>query len=155
MKSHSRICSLLAIVACAAGIFSATGCASTNAAFEQHSAAVNLVGQGAAFVYLKEAKTPQARSDRAAHIRVVIAAVEGQLTGEQTVTLAELTAFAIAHLPANVSPDDRVLALAFIQTLGQELGNTYGNAGITPQTQVSLRGVLTAIDQIAAIYVTS
>lgn len=33
MKSHSRICSLLAVVALAVGVFGATGCAGTKAAY--------------------------------------------------------------------------------------------------------------------------
>jgi hypothetical protein len=140
------------MVACA--IVMLPGCASTGGLEEAHAPKVELAAQAATILHIREAKTPAARAERVARIRGAVRDIE-RLADVETVTVAELLELARTWIAPDASPDDRAAALALITALRASLDLELAAGALSPETRLSVKRVLSAVDQVAAIYATS
>ena len=125
---------------------SMSGCA----ALTQHSAAVELIVSQAAMRYI-EGAAPLARVDRARRV-VAIAEKILPLVSSDKVTVEQLASIALAAIPSDLSPADRALALSVINIAAQELRNKVGEGVLAADAVVTVKGVITSIENAALVY---
>lgn len=144
--------SVLWVTACAVLLLPA--CASLNGAVRDHSAAVSLVASVATLKYIESAPAGADQAARAHRVRLVAAELE-RVAADESVTIAELATLALQRVPVDLSPSDRLIAVALVQTLAQELEARLGTGGLNADSLVSVRTLLRAVDQAAAFYAPS
>lgn len=127
-----------------------SACASTNATLERHGAAAQLIVKVAAMKYIEQAGVSD-RGARAVHIIQVVKAV-GDVAGGEPITLQRLAQIATEQLPANLSPSDRMLAMALISVAQNELQARIGVGSLESDTLLKLNEVLAWISDAASLY---
>jgi hypothetical protein len=117
---------------------------------DEHGATVKLAITYATMKYI-DASGPAAAVNRAARVAAFANQALNAVEGDGF----ELSAFK-AHIMQNLAPDlstaDRVLAVALIDVIAQELQLRIGEGVLTPETRVKAKQVLTWIHEATAYY---
>lgn len=145
----NAILTTLASLAAIVGLVFASGCASFSGAVKQHQSTVELVAQVATMKFIQD-KPKAEQAARAAKVRVVVAALK-KLVSEETVTLQRVAQLALTYTD-QLQPEDKVLALAFIKALQDELSQSVGVGELDSDSVVALKGVFDSIDFTAALF---
>lgn len=108
---------------------------------DRHEASTSLVVKYATMKVIEKAGDAEAQGARAVRIRAIASDVEQYAAGE-SVTIAALEAAVRAKLPSGLSPADRLLADALVQTVGQELQARVGSGLLSAEQLVQVKKVL-------------
>jgi hypothetical protein len=108
---------------------------------DQHQASASLVVKYATMKVIEQAGATDAQFARATRIRSIAADVE-KFAGGEAVTIAALEAAVRAQLPSDLSPADRFLADALVQSVVQELQARVGSGLLNPEQLLQVRQVL-------------
>ena len=120
--------------------------------FGQNANTAKLGVTYATLKYIEKAGDSAAQSERAASVRRVADAVREVATGE-AVTVAALEAAALAQLPDSLSPADRFLATAVIQSAVAELQVRVGEGVLDPEKKLQVEAVLSWVVEATNYYV--
>lgn len=91
--------------------------------------------------YCEKAGDPAAQAARCARVKAFAGEAQKLAAGE-SVTIVALNAAIEAKLPADLSPADRILAIALIETIEQELMQRVGGNLLKPEQIVIVQQVL-------------
>lgn len=151
--TRSRSSRIVTLVLCAIAGFSLplamtgfTGCAT----FKEHSATVELAVTIATTQYIE--KSPRAEwASKAAKVREIASKALETATAEN-LSIPALAATVVAQLPDTMPPGDRVLAIALVKLIQQELSLKLGDNVLKPDDIVTVRGVLQAVVAATGYY---
>lgn len=126
-----------------------TGCASLGATVKEHQSTADLVAQLATVKFIQD-KPKAEQAARAERIRDAIAKVS-KVVSEESVTLQRVAQLFITYTD-NLSPEEKVLALAFIKALQDELQRSIGMGELNSDSLIVLRTLFASIDTTASLF---
>jgi hypothetical protein len=148
--------SLISIGLCVAVVLSVTGCASTGSNFSKSETVdtARLLVRMGAVGYIERSPVAE-RGAMALRILDVTGAVLAAAGDGEPITVQRLTQLAVEHLPADLTPGRKVLALELIDVAAKALEGRTGVGGLQSDTLVRLGEVLQWVESVARLYAPS
>lgn len=122
----------------------ASGCSYFNGT-SQNQTGVNVAKLAVTYgvvKYCEKAGDPAAQAARCARVKTVATGISNLASGDTAVSIALLDAAIQAQLPANMTPTDRALVVALIQTIEAELAQRVGSDLLKPDQVLVVKQVI-------------